>query len=143
MSIARVAIEYAESVVTDDVVKQAEQEWLKESLASDCSVVEQHMNSRETKAGRKNQTLYALGRCELSDFRNRDIDQIVRSNFPKSTNDVVLDIPGLMSKFSSSDNPLIRKTKEEDAYRFVAPKYRMALRAMLDRTANEKVVKVT
>lgn len=142
LAIARRANETSNRIITDDVLLAAEKDWLQESLASDCAVVELAMNSRDTKAGRKNQTLYALGLCETPDFKNRDIEAIVRKEFPKSTADTLLDIPGMMSKFGATENPLIRRSKKEEAYRFVSPKYRMAIRAMLARTDGEKVQKV-
>lgn len=143
LSVARVARDFDNGHITQEGVDRATREWLKESLTSDYAVVEQHMNSRDTKAGRKNQTLFALGACDAEDFRNKDIEQIVRAKFPNSTKDTVLDIPGMMSKFSSSENPILRKTKKEDAYRFVSPKYRMAIRAMLEISENERVQKIS
>lgn len=141
LTVSRQAIEFNGGRVTEQVISASMEDWLKDSLSSDYTVVEQHMNSRETKTGRKNQTLFALGACDLEDFKNKDIELVVREEFPVSTKDVLLDIPGMMSKFSSSDNPLIRRTKKDDAYRFVNPKYRMAIRGMLEKTSNEKVVR--
>lgn len=143
LTIARQSVEFNNGRVTDDVLAASIEDWLKDSLSSDYTVVEQHMNSRETKTGRKNQTLFALGACDLEDFKNKDIDAVVRAEFPNSTKDTLLDIPGMMSKFSSSDNPLIRRTKKDDAYRFVSPKYRMAIRAILEKGPNEKVRRTT
>lgn len=141
LSIARCAVEFSDGRVNKDVLDQALEDWLKESLASDYAVIEQHMNSRETKVGRKNQTLYALGECDAADFKNKDIEQIVRAKFPNSTKDVLLDIPGMMSKFSSADNPVLRRAKKEDAYRFVSPKYRMVIRTMMELSLGERVLK--
>lgn len=142
LSLARRANETTNREISEPVLLASEKDWLQESLASNCTVVELAMNSRETKAGRKNQTLYALGLCETPDFKNRDIETLVRKEFPKSTENTLLDIPGMMSKFSALENPLIRRSKKEEAYRFVSPKYRMAIRAMLARVAGEKVQKV-
>lgn len=38
------------------------------------------MNERETKVGRRNQVLYALGLVEKDDFRYGDIEEILRSS---------------------------------------------------------------
>lgn len=131
LAIARRA-ETNEGRVNRAVVFGAERDWMKESLVSDYTAIEALMNARETRAQRRNQTIYALGQFTGHDFRHSDIEQIVRDEFPASTEGVQLNISQLLGELASADNPIIRRTPKGDAYRFVNPKYRMCIRAMLD-----------
>ena len=100
------------------------------------------MNVKEPGTGRKNQLLYALGRHDLEDFRYTDIEKILRAEFPNSTQGVSLNVAGMLTSFSSTSNALLRRTPNKDAYRFVSPKLRMAIRTRLRKTTTEAVEKV-
>ena len=122
-------------------IKKAESKWRKESLANDLEVIDALVNSRETKVGRKNQTLYALAICEKEDFKVAEIENILRTEFDVD-NDVKLNLFQMLANFANARNPLLRRTPRGDAYRFISPKVRMALRAGLVVEGN-KVVKVS
>jgi hypothetical protein len=123
-------------------INQAEEDWWVESLSSDWAVIEASMNARETRAGRKNQVIYALGQCEREDFKYSDVEKIIRSEFPKNTRHVTLNVNQAMTSLEQQDSPLIRRTTKGDAYRFVSPKLRMAIRSGLKKTKQETVEKV-
>jgi hypothetical protein len=129
-------------IIDNDVVAKAEKDWMAQSLMSDYLAIERRMNARETKAGRRNQVLYSLGKCEDEDFNSADIEKLVRHEFPRSTNEIGLNIAGNLSELSSGDKPLIRRTPNGDAYRFTSPKYRMCLRTMLSKNAEERLEKI-
>lgn len=116
--------------------------WLTSSVESARSVIENRLNARETKAGRRNQTIYALGISKSEEFRYSDVEEIVRQEFPTTTSNVQLNIAGILSELSAGDNPPIKRVPKGDAYRFVNPKYRMAIRTMLRKTDNETVEKI-
>ncbi len=99
------------------------------------------MNERETRAGRRNQVLYALGQVAGDTFRYNDIEEIVRVEFPKSTEGVALDIPGVLAQIAKSKFPPIKRTAKGDSYRFVDPKFRMCVRTMLSKEG-ERVSKL-
>ena len=126
--------------ITNDLLDQADQSWLKESLSSNYTVVESVMNERDTKVRRRNQTLYALGLVKSEEFKGSDIESIVRQEFPESTKDKTLNIPQILSGLSNKENPIIKRSPKEDSYCFSDPKYRMCLRAMLRKKANSDLV---
>lgn len=128
------------NVINDDIVNKAERKWLEESFSSDLGVIENLMNSRETKVGRKNQVIYSLGKCDKEDFKHSDIERIVRDEFDVEEN-INLNLPQMLAKFAKAENPLIRRTPKNDAYRFVSPKLKMVIRAGLQLDNEHKVVK--
>jgi hypothetical protein len=119
------------------VIERSLETWVEDSLSSDMGVIEQLMNARETKAGRKNQVLYAMGQCKTEDFKYSDIEAIVRENF--DVEDATLNVSQILSGFASASNPLIRRTPKQDAWRFVSPKLKMAIRTRLRKTQDGKV----
>jgi hypothetical protein len=129
-------------IVDQVIVAKAEKEWLKQTLTADYSAIEERMNARDTKAGRRNQVLYSLGKCDAEDFRYGDIEKIVRAEFSKNTTDVGLNIAGNLTELAAEPKPLIRRTPKGDAYRFTSPKYRMCLRTMLRKNSDERVEKI-
>lgn len=117
------------------VLDKSIHDWASDSISSDCEVIERLMNSRETKLGRKNQTLYSIGLCDKNDFKYTDIEKILSSEF--DVKGVTLNVSQILSEFSTSDNPIIsRTTRGANTYRLVSPKYRMAIRSMLIKENN-------
>lgn len=113
------------------ILENAKKKWMKESLLSSYNAIDSMMNSRETRIGRRNQTLYSLGACEEEDFKYTDIEAILRREFPSDTKNVILNLSQVLSELAGGNNPIIRRTPRGDEYRFSHPKYRMCLRAML------------
>ncbi len=114
-----------------DLLDEADKFWLKQSLSSNYSVIESVMNERDTKVGRRNQTLYSLGLVETEEFKWSDIEEILRGEFPDSTNNLTLNLPQMLSGLTLKENPIIKRSPKGDGYCFTDPKYRMCLRAML------------
>lgn len=98
------------------------------------------MNSIETKVGRKNQVIYSLGRIDKEDFKHSDIEKIVREEFSVDEG-INLNLPQMLASFAKADNPLIRRTPKNNAYRFVSPKLKMVIRAGLQIDGENRVVK--
>lgn len=136
LAIANGAVDNAD-VITKSVVDDAIKSWSDDSLSTDAGVIERLMNSRDTKIGRKNQVLFALGQCEQEDFRTSDIETLVRDNF--TVRDAMLNVSQILSGFASASNPVIRRTPAQEAWRFVSPKFRMALRSRLRMADDERV----
>ena len=116
------------------LLDEADKFWLKQSLSANYTVIESMMNERDTKVGRRNQTLYSLGLVESEEFKWSDIEEILRREFPDSTNNLTLNLPQMLSGLALKDNPIIKRSPKGDAYCFSDPKYRMCLRAMLRKT---------
>ncbi len=125
--------------VNPDNVSTADVAWLSKSQYFAYSAIESHMNERDTKAGRRNQTLFALSLCDGEEFRAPEIEGLVRAEFPTSTDETALNVPQMMSQLSSGERPIIRRSPKGDAFAFADPRYRMALRTMLTKTADEKI----
>lgn len=126
-----------DDVISKDVVAAAMAAWIQDSLSADLAVIEPSMNARETKVGRKNQVLFAMGACRDEDFKYSDIELIVRENF--EVKDATLNVSAILSGFAKLKNPIIRRTPKQDAWRFVSPKLKMAIRTKLYRTDDGRV----
>ena len=114
------------------LLNEADRFWLRQSLAMNYSVIESMMNERDTKVGRRNQTLYSLGLVEIEEFKWSDIEEILRREFKESTTDLDVNVRSILSFLSNSThNPIIKRSPKGDAYCFTDPKYRMCLRTML------------
>lgn len=127
------------SKINREIVEAAIEVWADDSLSSDLGIIEGVMNARETKAGRKNQVLYAMGQCNLEDFKYTDIEKIVRDNF--DVRGAALNVSQILSGFAAASNPLIRRTPKQDAWRFVSPKLKMAIRARLVKNGDKVSVR--
>jgi len=128
-------------VIDQTVMKRAIRKWARNSIKSSCAQVSARLNSRETRAARRNQCIFACGNIEQESFSYRDIESEIRKRFPDSTTGVALNISGELSRLSKGENPLLKRLPNEDAYRLSNPKIRMAIRAMLG-IVDGKVVKV-
>ncbi len=126
--------------INRSLLDEADNFWLKQSLSSNYTVIESIMNERDTKVGRRNQTLYSLGLVESEEFKWSDIEEILRREFPESTNNLTLNLPQILSGIALKDNPIIKRSPKGDAYCFSDPKYRMCLRAMLRKSNNADLV---
>lgn len=115
--------------------------WVSKSYSHAYAVIEEHMNERDTKAGRRNQTLYSLSLCEGEQFKAPEVELILRAEFPSSTLDTALNVPQVLSQLAG-ENPVIRRSPKGDAYTFADPVYRMVLRSMLVKTGDERVEKM-
>lgn len=122
--------------IYQSLLDEADKFWLKQSLSANYSVIESMMNERDTKVGRRNQTLYSLGLVESEEFKWSDIEEILRREFPDSTNNLTLNLPQILSGLAVKDNPIIKRSPKGDAYCFFDPKYRMCLRAMLRKSSS-------
>lgn len=122
-------------------LSSADDAWMSKSLYHAYAVAEEHMNERDTKAGRRNQTLYALSLVEGEQFKAPEIETLIRREFPASTQDTTLNVAQTLSQLASTERPIIRRSPKGDAYTYADPRYRMVLRSMLRKTSDERVEK--
>lgn len=128
------------NTIDQTVMNRAIKKWAKNSIRAYCTTVSSRLNSRETKAARRNQCIYACGMAEKASFTYKDIERLIREYFPETTTGVSLNVSGELSKLAKGENPLLKRLPTDDAYRLASPKIRMAIRAMLT-VAEGKVVK--
>jgi hypothetical protein len=126
------------NTIDETVLRKSRATWIDDSLSSDMAVIEKVMNARETKVGRKNQVLFAMGLCKTEDFKYSDIETLVREAFDVP-DDSTLNVSQILSGFASASSPLIRRTPKQDAWRFVSPKLKMAIRTKLRKAADGSV----
>lgn len=124
-----------------DMVGRAEGVWFDQSISASRHVVEGNINSIETKAGRRNQAIFAIGQISMEEFKPTDVEEMVRKLFPDSTAGVNLNIFQTLSDLSSRDTPLIKRTAKGGTYRVINPKARIAIRLMLGREGDKIVEK--
>lgn len=122
------------------VLNRAIAKWARNSIRSYCTMVSGRLNSRETKAARRNQCIYACGMIEKESFTYREIEASIRELFPTSTKGVTLNVSGELSRLAKGEKPLLKKLPNDEAYRLSSPKVRMAIRAMLE-ISNGRVIK--
>ncbi|WP_158521090.1 ATP-binding protein [Fuerstiella marisgermanici] len=132
----------SDRVITTESLNKADELWLAQSMYHGYSVVEQHMNERDTKAGRRNQTLFSLGCTDREQVKASDIEDVIRRQFPNSTRDTTLNVTQILAQLAKGGQPVLKRTPKGDAYTFADPRYRMALRAMLTKSTEERVEKV-
>jgi len=124
------------------MLRDADLQWMQTSLYQSYSVIESHMNNRDTRTGRRNQTLYCLAICDGEQFRAAEVEALLRKEFPNSTRRVTLNIAQVLSDLANGPMALIKRSPKGDAYFFVQPSYRMTLRLMLRKDDEEKVYKL-
>lgn len=127
------------SSIEASTIAAADDAWLSKSQYHAYSVIESHMNERDTKTGRRNQTLYALSVCEGEQFKSAEIENVLRQEFPTSTHDTALNPAQILAALSTGDRPIVRRSPKGDAFTFADPRYRMVLRTMLAKTTDERV----
>ena len=102
------------------------------------------MNERKTKAGRRNQVLFALGKINVTEFDVAEVERLVRREFPVSTNNTALAVGQMLTDLTTEDAPLLRRASKGANFRFADPRYLMCLRVMLRKSPDgEKVLKAT
>ena len=125
-------------------LQHADSHYLHAALRKAYAVVEGCMNERRTKAGRRNQVLYALGKITSVTFDYKSVETIVRSEFPVTTDKTALGVSQTLSDLSSGEHVLLRRNSKGGHYRFADPRYLMCLRIMLMKSeTGEKVLKRT
>jgi len=128
------------NTIDQNVLNRAVAKWANNSIRAYVVMVSKRMNSRETKAARRNQCIYACGMADKESFTYKDVEKIIRELFPKTTEGVSLNVSGELSKLAQGDNPLLKRLPTDDAYRLASPKIRMAIRTTLS-VVDEKVSK--
>ncbi len=126
----------------NEQLHEADTKWLAQGLRSSYDIIESVMNEKRTEAGRRNQVLFALGGIQERLFNYTDVENIIRREFPNSTDGKLLNVSQLLSELSKRENPIIKQPQKSSDYEFTQARYLMCIRAMLSKTADEKVEKI-
>lgn len=137
-------IEDSEWKFDDGLIKNADQKYLNSCLKQAYAVVDASMNERKTKAGRRNQVIYALSKTQNTEFDPTEIESIVRREFPESTAGVKLAVGQILAELASGTGSLLKRNSKGANYRFSDPRYLMCMRVVLRKSQiGEKVLKAT
>ena len=128
---------------TAEQLTEADEKWFKMSLTKAGVVIANRMNERETKAGRRNQVLYSLGKLANRQFSAAEVESLVRQEFPQGTVDTTLAVGQILAELLAGEDTIISRSAKSANYEFRDAKYAMALRVLLIKDpATEKVGKV-
>jgi hypothetical protein len=113
-------------------------------LKKSYAVVDCYMNDRRTKTGRRNQVIYALGKVKPTEFDVKEVEDVVRKEFPLSTDKTTLAVGQMLADLAKGEKPLLRKGTKSAFYRFADPRYLMCIRVMVKRTpGTDRIFKAT
>lgn len=118
--------------INTEQLRAADLAWLKQGLSQASGLVDEWMNKRETKAGRRNQVLYVLSKLKRKTFHVNDIESELRNEFAASTKpEQALAVDQILSEMSKGQNAILKRTMSEASYEFRDAKFAMALRTSL------------
>lgn len=131
-------------IATIELLEKADAEWLKRGLSQASVAIASLMNERETRVGRRNQVLYALGKIQRKAFHVSEVETVLRDEFPNSTADTTLAVGQILTELSGSESPIIKRSAKGPTYEFKDARFAMALRVLLKKEGDkEKVAKVS
>jgi len=138
------AVEDSDWILTDTEVSVADRAWLQQGLSQASGLIDQWMNKRETKAGRRNQVLWVLSKIEKRVFHVNDVEQFLREEFASSTNpQQSLAIDQILSEMSKGKHAILKKSETSDAsYEFRDARVAMALKTALIKDSRQKISKL-
>lgn len=144
LGVAQRVHEYCESlayVIEDgawifkpEMLSEADDDWLQKSLRQCYTVIDRHLNSRDTTVARRNQVIYVIGnRITAHSFDSNTIDAIVRKEFPETVPETNMGIGSILADLSSGDAPLLRRVPNSNEFMVTDPRYLMCIRVVLYR----------
>lgn len=136
------AIEENDWNYTTNLWGAAERDWLLIGLRQSYSVVESHLNSRETAIARRNQVIYCIGKISSHQFDSGRIEGLIRKEFPDTVPETNMGIGSILSELANADHPLLKKNDKTNEYSVIDPRYVMCIRVVLQNDkATNKVIK--
>lgn len=129
---------------TAELLEKADSEWLKRGLSQAAAAIAPLMNERETRLGRRNQVLFALGKIPKKVFHVSEVEAVLRSEFPLSTAHTTLAVGQILTELASGDTSVIKRSAKGPTYEFRDARFAMALRVLLRKAdGKERVEKVS
>jgi ABC-type oligopeptide transport system ATPase subunit len=119
---------------------KTDKSWLLNTLHKSYEVIDNLMNSPGTKIGRRNQVLYCLGKLNSNIFTVIELERLLRDEFPNTTKERNLNLTVTLNDIVDCHN-FIRRSNSN--YIITDMQYILCIRAMLKKTEDEKVVKVS
>lgn len=126
-------LEDARLVFSPDRLKEADADWLSIGLRQAYTVIESHLNSKDTTVGRRNQVIYCIGRMTGHQIDSTGVSDRIRTEFPTTAKGSNMGVASILAELASSDPPFLRKNPKTKDYRVVDPRYLMCVRVMLSK----------
>ncbi|WP_206052714.1 AAA family ATPase [Neptunomonas marina] len=124
------------------LLRQADEDWLYQSLRQCYQVVEGHLNSRQTAVARRNQVIYCVAKVSSHQFDSSVIDGLIRKEFPGTIPETNMGIGSILGELSKGSNPLLIYNNSANTYAVRDPRYLMCIKLVLYKdSAHQKVVK--
>lgn len=124
-------IEDKQWIFDEKMLDSADVSWLKKGLRKSYSVIQYHLNSRDTTVARRNQVLFAIGQITRHQFDSGTVDGIIRNLFPETVPQTNMGIGSILSELSTGENPILSRNEKSNEYMVRDPRYIMCIRIML------------
>jgi hypothetical protein len=124
-------LEDARLVYSPDRLKEADYDWLSIGLRQAYTLIESHLNSKQTTVARRNQVIYCIGRMTGHQIDSNGVTERIKVEFPSTAKESNMGVASILAELSLSDAPILRKNPKTKDYRVVDPRYLMCIRAML------------
>lgn len=131
------------NVYSSELLEHTDLDWLKIGLRQSYTVVEAHMNSKQTSVARRNQVIYCIGRCNSHQLDATKIAEKIREEFPETSNSSTMGVGPILNELATKDPKLLSKNPNTKDYRIADPRYLMCIRMMLRKNGDGKIYKLT
>lgn len=116
---------------SENLLEKADEEWLKQGFRKSYTVIESHLNSKETSVARRNQVIYVIGKIRQHSFDSNRITKLIEDEFPETIPETNMGIGNILAELASGSQPLLRKINKTREYSVTDPRYIMCIRLML------------
>lgn len=124
-------LEDNKSQYDEDLLKQADRDWLILGMRLGYTVVESHLNSKRTTVARRNQVIFSIGRINSHQFDSGKVTDRIREEFPETISETNMGIGSILAELAAGETPLLKKNPKTNEYRVIDPRYIMCIRVML------------
>lgn len=115
----------------------ADEEWLKNGFRKSYTVIESHLNSKETSVARRNQAIFVIGKIRQHSFDSNRITKLIEEEFPETIPETNMGIGNILNELASGPQPLLKKINKTRGYCVTDPRYIMCIRLMLYKEKNQ------
>lgn len=125
------ALEDAKLIYSPNRLQEADNAWLLGGLRQAYTVVESHLNSKQTTISRRNQVIYCIGYMRSHQIDAASIAEKIKVDFSSTAKDNNMGISTILAELADSEMPLLRKNPKTKDFRVADPRYLMCIRLML------------
>ncbi|HRK37294.1 MAG TPA: AAA family ATPase [Burkholderiaceae bacterium] len=130
-------IEDSKAGYTFSCLEESDKKWLSIGLRQAYTVIESHLNSKQTTIARRNQAIYCIGHMNSHQIDALSIVEMIKTEFPNTAKETNMGLAAILAELASTDSPLLRKNPKTKEYRIVDPRYLMCIRVMLYKNSTD------